>query len=79
MVQLPINFILVFRPYLSNAVKLRLGWFLHQNVLLNIVIIATPTMACNNDNRNFRYLGTSISPPTNSFVLEDFLADTSTL
>ena len=38
-------------------------WFLRQNILLNMVITATPTMACNNDNCNFRYLGTSISPP----------------
>ena len=27
-----------------------------------MAITATPTMACNNDNCNFRYLGTSISP-----------------
>ena len=39
-------------------------WFLRQNVPLNMAITATPTMACNNNNNcNFRYLGTSISPP----------------
>ena len=38
-------------------------WFLRQNVPLNMAITATPTMACNNNNCNFRYLGTSISPP----------------
>ena len=28
-----------------------------------MAITAAPTMACNNDNCNFRYLGTIISPP----------------
>ena len=38
-----------------------------------MVITATLTMACNNDDYNFRYLGTSISPP----IVEVFLAGTS--
>ena len=36
-----------------NGIK---RWLLCQNVPLNMAIKATPTMACNNDNCNFRYL-----------------------
>ena len=55
-----------FHPSFQAISQQRSGikrWFLHQNVPLNMAITATPTMACNNDNCNFRYLGTSISPP----------------
>jgi len=55
-----------FHPSFQAISQQRSGikrWFLHQNVPLNMAITAMPTMACNNDNCNFRYLGTSISPP----------------
>ena len=51
-------------------------WFLCQNVPLNMAITATPTMACNNNNCNFQYLGTSITPPI-VLYWKFFLAGTS--
>ena len=69
-----------FHPSFQAISQQRSGikrWFLRQNVPLNMAITAIPTVACNNDNCNFQYLGTSISPPQHSFVLEVFLAGTS--
>ena len=61
MVQLSKYFTLVFWPYLSNAVELRDG-SCAKNDPLNMAITATPTMACNDENYDFQYPGTSILP-----------------